>query len=386
MRILHLISTLNPEFGGPVEAIKQLGLSFARRGVQAEIAICKDQPGDSWLAKFPLPTHALGPARGYYGYTPRLRPWLERHGREYDLWVLNGLWQFQTYGAAKVAWRLGQPYFVYSHGMLDPWSRRAHPLKFLKKLAYWLPFERRVLARARALCFTAQEEARLAATYFGSAPWKPFVPGAGVAPPPIPDDAAVAKFIERFPALRGKRIWTFLGRLHEKKALDIVLLAFARVAASVPDVHLVIAGMGDPAYVASLVKLAERLEITSRVSFVGPVYHEEKWACFKVSELFVLPSHQENFGIAVAEALAMRVPVCISDQINIWREIDDDKAGLVCHDTLESFEKCLRCWIALNEDERRAYGERALECYDRHFRVDEVTNRLLARFTAELAR
>ena len=384
MRILHVLSTLNPAYGGPVEAVKQLGLYVANLGVQIEVAVCGDRQTDPWISQYPLPVHALGPAIGKkYCYTPRLRPWLEKHGRSYDAWVINAIWQFNSIGTASVAQRMRMPYFVYTHGMLDPWSKRAHPIKHLKKLVYWKLFEQNVLERACAVCFTAEEESRLASTYFPSSSWNAYVVGSGIAPPPAPNAHAIEALLQRCPEFRGKRLWIFLGRIHPKKGVDLMLKAFSALEPKKRNTHLIVAGPGDNAYISAMQRLAADAGVAGEVNFTGPLYGESKWAALKISELFILPSHQENFGISVVEALAMGVPVCISDKVNIWREIAAAEAGIVCGDTEPSLLAKLQGWNNLDSAEHAAFSKRAVACFQQNFHVERAARRYIARLSQE---
>ena len=368
-----------------MEAIKQMSAGLGHHNASVEVLSCTDRADDSWVTDFPLRVHALGPGRlGRFGYTPRLRPWLVEHGREYDAWVINGLWQFQSLGAAEVARRLEVPYYIYAHGMLDPRGRRAHPFKHLKKMLYWILFERRALRMAKAVCFTSTEEARLALSCFPLGSWKSFVAGAGILSPPVPKQEAVAAFMQRFPSLQKKRIWTFLGRIHPVKGLNLLIEAFRKLGAEAKDVHLLVVGPGDTDYVAAMQRLVVEAGLTSRVTFTGPLYGEDKWVSFKASELFVLPSHQENFSLAVAEALAMGVAVCISDKINIWREISESGAGIVCADDVTSLVEALRSWNRLQVEARRDTSRRAVECFGAHFRAERVALRFFEKISADL--
>src|SRR5690349_6044496 len=120
MRVLHIISTTNPGFGGPVESVAQLGSYLNGLGVRVEVAACSDAPDAPWLARYPLPVHPMGPGLGNYGYSSRLIPWLREHGPAFDLWIINGIWQYHASAASRTARKLGKPYLVYTHGMLDP--------------------------------------------------------------------------------------------------------------------------------------------------------------------------------------------------------------------------------------------------------------------------
>ena len=110
--------------------------------------------------------HALGPARGRYAYTARLIPWLESNAPRFEAIIVEGLWQFHGFGVWRVLHSATTPYFVYPHGMLDPWFKRTYPLKHLKKWLYWPWAEYRVLRDARAVIFTCEEERRLARESF----------------------------------------------------------------------------------------------------------------------------------------------------------------------------------------------------------------------------
>ena len=204
-------------------------------------------------------------------------------------------------------------------------------------------------------------------------------------PPTSPTQHSVEAFLQRFPELRGKRIWTFLGRIHPKKGLDLLLKAFRKVNAEHTNIHLLVAGPGDLSYVSSMRRLASNAGISPSVTFAGPLYDEDKWAAFKVSELFVLPSHQDNFSMAVAEALAMGVPVCISDKVNIWREISSSNAGVVCADDLPSLIGALKRWSQYTGDERLAFSKRARACFEAHFRVEQMAKKLFERISEDVS-
>jgi glycosyltransferase involved in cell wall biosynthesis len=147
-----------------------------------------------------------------------------------------------------------------------------------------------------------------------------------------------------------------------------------------PDVanwHLIVAGPNDHAYGAEMKALAERLGIQSRITWTGMVTGDLKWGAFYQSDAFVLSSHQENFGIAVAEAMACGIPVLISNKVNIWREIKQDGAGLVAEDDLDGTTQLLRSWQTLSSDERSQMGRRALQCFTQRFHVQQSARSLI---------
>src|SRR5580693_6282059 len=135
MRIIHAIASVDPAGGGPIEGVKQLGRINTERGHCIEVASL-DAPGASFLRDFPLPVYPLGPRTGGYGFSARFAPWLRANIAKYDIVIVNGIWQYNSFGVWRVLHRSSTPYVVVTHGMLDPWFKRTYPLKHLKKWLY----------------------------------------------------------------------------------------------------------------------------------------------------------------------------------------------------------------------------------------------------------
>lgn len=382
LKILHSIRSVNPHGGGPVEAIKQLAAVNTKAGHSIEV-VCLDAPDEPWVKAFPLPCHAMGPAKGSYGYSPRLVPWLREHRRDYDAVVIDGLWQYHAFGVWRALKGTETPYHVFTHGMLDPWFKRTYPLKHLKKWIYWPWGDYRVLRDARSALFTCEEERRLARQSFWLYKCNERVVNLGTGAPVGEPQNQRALFEEKFPQVRGKHCLLFLGRVHVKKGNDLLFHALADVLKSgaspeLANWHLVIAGPDDHPYGHEMKALAEKLGIADRVTWTGMLTGDLKWGAFHRAEAFVLPSHQENFGIAVAEALACRVPVLISNKVNIWREIEQDGAGLVENDDVAGTKNLLTRWLALAPAERAAMRERAASCFAQRFHVEQSAKSLIA--------
>jgi glycosyltransferase involved in cell wall biosynthesis len=261
--------------------------------------------------------------------------------------------------------------------MLDPYFKRAYPAKHLKKRLYWRWAEYHVLRDARAVFFTCEEEMRLARGTFLPYRCAEVVVGFGTAAPPVGSAAATAAFQAAFPDLTGRRLLLFLGRIHEKKGCDLLIRTLASHAEGDGRWQLVFAGPVDPAYGAQLRSLAAEQGVTDRITWTGMLAGDVKWGALYCAEAFILPSHQENFGIAVTEALACGTPVLISDQVNIWREIDGDGAGLVKADTLCGTRELLRMWSELDEPARKDMRARARTCFDTRFEIRSASRRLV---------
>jgi glycosyltransferase involved in cell wall biosynthesis len=382
LRILHSIRSVNPHGGGPVEALKQLAAVNSRAGHSIEV-VCLDGPEEPWVRDFPLPCHAMGPSKGSYGYSARFVTWLRERRRDYDVVVVDGIWQYHAFGVWRALHGTDTPYHVFTHGMLDPWFKRTYPLKHLKKWAYWPWGDYRVLRDARSVLFTCEEERRLARESFWLYRCNERVVNFGTGAPVGDPTAQRALFEEKFPEVRARHCLLFLGRVHVKKGNDLLFHALAEVLRSgaspeLADWHLVIAGPDDHAYGHEMKALAATLGLEKRVTWTGMLTGDLKWGAFHRAQAFVLPSHQENFGIAVAEALACRVPVLISNKVNIWREIEQDGAGLIENDDVAGTKQLLLRWLALPAEGRAAMREAAAACFAQRFHVEQSAKSLIA--------
>lgn len=376
MKLLNVLPTLDPAAGGPVEGVRQSALALQAMGHIVEAATL-DAPGTPFLSNAPLPVAALGPARGKYGYAPRAHAWLREHAPRFDAVIVHGLWQYPGFVTRQALHAQGVPYYVFAHGMLDPWFKKTYPFKHAKKWLYWPWGEYRVLRDARAVLFTTDEERRLAKQSFWLYRARERVVSFGASSAPADDARLRAAFLSAFPALAGQRLLLFLGRLHPKKGCDILLHAFAHVAKRDATLHLVFAGSGDGETTSRLHALAQRLGIAERVTWAGLLQGDLKWGALAASDAFVLPSHQENFGVAVVEALASGTPVLISDKINIWREIAADGAGFVASDTVAGAVANLRRWLALDARSRASMRTHARAAFLARFTTDAHVLRLL---------
>jgi glycosyltransferase involved in cell wall biosynthesis len=168
-----------------------------------------------------------------------------------------------------------------------------------------------------------------------------------------------------------------MGRLHPKKGCDLLLEAYAATLAKDPAWRLVFAGPDAVHWQQELAARAHASGITEQIVWTGMLRDSVKWSAFAAAEVFALPSHQENFGIAVAESLACGVPVLISNAVNIWREIEAANAGLVAADTVEGTTSLLAQWQQLPEAKRAAMRRNAYECFEQHFDIEYSAARLL---------
>lgn len=371
MRILHIVGSINPAAGGPTEAIRMI-IHYRPPGYDAEV-VTLDNPDAPFLKDFPFTIHALGNARKSW-YSPRLVPWLKANRDRFDGVLVHGLWEY-TGLASLIALRGHRPYMVFTHGMLDPYFKRAFRLKHLKKWLYWVPVQYWVLRAAERVLFTTELERDLARQSFWLWRWDSMVVSYG-ADPQMPEiQKLTPAFYAHCPGLPASgaagvpasRLLLYLGRIDQKKGCDLLVQAFAAVAPGSPDLHLIMAGPDPRGWRRELQAIAVAAGVADRVHWPGMLRGDAKWGAFAACDAFVLPSHQENFGIAVAEALACGRPVLISDQVNIAPEIAADGCGLVEPDTLAGTVRLLQRWLALTPDERAAMAAQAHTTFMRRY-------------------
>jgi glycosyltransferase involved in cell wall biosynthesis len=375
MRILHAIATTDVASGGPIEALKATAVAMAALGHETE-AVTLDDPGAAHLSALPFRVHPQGRLVSRYSYTPRLAQWIGANASRFDAAVIHGLWNHASVGAWQGLRRAGLPYLVFAHGMLDPWFRTSYPVKHLAKQLFWWAVQGRVLRNAHAVLFTCEEERRAARGAFHGYDYSEAVVALGVAEPPSRSPAQLDAFGALVPPLGQRPYLIFLGRIHPKKGCDLLVEAFARIAAAHPDLDLVVAGPDEAGMKAGLILMAERAGIAERIHWPGLVAGDAKWAALRGAKALILPSHQENFGIVVAEAMACGVPVLISNKVNIWREVEASGAGLVADDSPEGTEALLRRYLALGEAARREMGHCARAAYVRRFGMEGAAREL----------
>jgi glycosyltransferase involved in cell wall biosynthesis len=359
MRILHIVGSINPAAGGPTEAIRMI-IHYRPPGYEAEV-VTLDNPAAPFLADFPFKVHALGGSRKHW-FSPRLIPWLVANRDRFDGILVHGLWEY-TGLAALVALGGRKPYMVFTHGMLDPYFKRRFRLKHLKKWIYWVPVQYWVLRASNRVLFTTDLERDLATQSFWLWHWDSMVVSYGADPQLPKIDQLKPAFFACCPELDPhddtQHYLLFLGRIDPKKGCDLLLKAFAAVAPQHPGLRLIMAGPDAKAWRKELQAIVDKAGVGDRVHWPGMLQGDAKWGAFAACDAFILPSHQENFGIAVAESLACGRPVLISDQVNIAPEIEADGCGLVEPDTFEGTVRLLRRWLLLTPAERAHMTQQA---------------------------
>jgi len=271
----------------------------------------------------------------FYTFSFPLTLWLWRHVSDYDVIHIHALFSYPSILAAWCAKLKCVPYIVRPLGVLNNWGM-SHRRPKLKRFSFrWI--DGRVLRDAAAVHFTSEQESAEAAQL-------------GVRYVPLlisnPVDLLASAeepgtFRAAHPILAGKTVILFLSRIDPKKGIDLLLDAFARLKANHSDVALVIAGDGDPVFVESLRARAHELGMADEILWVGFLDGENKRSALADADIFVLSSYSENFGVAVVEAMGAGLPVIVSDQVGLHRDISMAGAGLVVECFVPQIEAAL---------------------------------------------
>jgi glycosyltransferase involved in cell wall biosynthesis len=309
---------------------------------------------------------------GFYTFSWPLTQWLAQNIHNYDLVDIHALFSYPSVSAAVCASNNHVPYILRPQGMLNQWGMQQRR-PWLKQISFHL-IERRLLAQAAAIQFTCEHE-RIQAAMLGVQTPSSLIP-LPLDLTPFEQLPPHGQFRGHYPGLVGKTLLLFLSRLDPKKGLDLLLPAFARTRQELPGVVLVLAGSGDPNYENTLRDQVRALSLEQDVIFAGFLEGEAKLAALVDSDLFILPSHSENFGLAVAEAMAAGLPVIISDQVGVAHEVAQAQAGLVTSCTVDAIASAVLQLLSDADCQGRMIAN-AYRLVRERFAVDAVSRSLV---------
>lgn len=355
MRVLHVIPSVAPRYGGPSYAVAGYCRALAARGVEVVIATT-NADGEGVL---PVPT---GRATDHHGietwffprhgeafkYSPMLARWLRASVQDFDLVHVHAVFSHSSVAAGRACRVRRVPYILRPLGSLDPWSlsRQAWKKRLLLSSAVGT-----LISRAAGMHYTTADEQRLAQEVVGQTP--------GMVIPLGVDDALLG--LPALPSAQRQPRLVALCRLHPKKQLELLIQSFQEVVRT-PGLSgwtLTIAGTGEAAYADKLKQLAQKGPAASRITLTGWVEGHAKTSLLRESALFAAPSHQENFGLGALEALACGVPVILTPGVNIATEVAEAEAGWLADATAASFTETLRrAMVDTTERARRSANAR----------------------------
>ena len=355
MRVLHVIPSVAERSGGPATAI--VAMCRALREAGTDVLLVTTNEGLSENKTDSLADYKGVPARFFpvqlgasFKYSRPLAAWVTDNAGEFDVVHVHAVFNHASVAAAAACRKAAVPYVVRPLGTLDPWSMKQKPVR---KRVFWLVSGRKMLERSAAVHYTAQAEKEATEGFLRLNHGRVIPLGVE------PGDAAPGHDLaEWFPALASQRYVLFLSRLDPKKGVDVLIESFVSLVRR-PEFgawRLVIAGDGPREYVATL---KEKAANSHRIIFTGWVEGEQKEALLRNASLLALPSRQENFGFCVLEAMARRVPVLLSPQVNLAREIEAADAGWI----IERDELTAGLAAALADESQRARRGKAAHVF-----------------------
>lgn len=364
MRVLHVIPSIGSQRGGPSVAAPAMCRALGARGVTCDLVATNDNgpgfldvPTGEWTMQagvrtlfFPRGGNFFRPLREFQ-FGKGFAAWIGAHVRDYDLIHVHALFSHLSSVAMRAAGRASVPCVLRPLGLLEHYSLGRSAWKKKAFLRLW---DEANIRRAAAIHLTSQRELDVS--------WLPGAAARWVVPLGV--DLPQEEAREALPRGSGVPQLIFLSRWHAKKRIGVLVEALARLKGR--PWHLVLAGTGTPEIAREVREAVRAAGLGDRVSLPGFLEGAAKWSALRAADLFVLPSASENFGIAVAEALAAGTPAVITRHVALAPEIEAAGAGWICGDNAGALADVLAEALANpSEIARRGANARRLaeECF-----------------------
>lgn len=381
MRIIQIIPSISLVYGGPSQMVLGLSAALASKNIDVTI-ITTNSNGDIGQLPLDVPLNQPIQQNGYqiiyfrcspcrrYKFSLSLLQWLNANARQFDLAHIHALFSPVTTLAATIARGHNLPYIIRPCGMLDPADLQK---KKLLKQIYGTLLERPNLAGAAAINFTSKEEAKISERFGLDCTGKMPVPQDLV----IPLGVTAGFFPQR---LRKSQvpIILFMSRIEPKKGLDLLVPALESILEAGIEFQFILAGSNpqDADYETQIKVQIHNSILAKYTTITGFVGGDLKNELLTNADLFVLPSYYENFGIAVAEAMAAGVPVAISDRIHIAEDIREAEAGWVGPLEVDAIANLIKSAL-LDPEERKRRGLNGKEYAKKHYNWDAIAQQTI---------
>ena len=369
MKVLHVVPDFEPKWGGVYQAVSGLTRALTKKGVEVTLLATfreKIVPDEKFQK-----INQINLATGWkYQFSFKVKQTIEKLVKNYNAIHIHGLWQFPLSYSAFCARRFRIPYVYHIHGMLNEWPLKHHSLR---KKIYALVWERANLNHASSIiCLNPREEANV--LKFGVHAPITIIPN-GVHLTDFQTLSPKGRFLAKHPELSGKLLILFLGRIHPKKGIELLLAAFKKACENFHHIHLLLAGPEeDKHYANRLRQMVREYRLDKQITFLGPIFAEEKKELLIDSNLFILSSHDEAFSIAVLEAMASGLPVIITNECG-FQGIESAGAGFLINYDVHQLARAMEHLIA-DEQKAKRMGEKGRELVLSHYHWDVIAEQL----------
>lgn len=383
MRLLYITPSYYPalKYGGPILSTHLLNKTLVQRGIEVDVITSnagiedrKDIPLGKWVELNGVKVQYL-PYYGYehYTFSPQILWTTIQIASRYELIHINVVWNFPVLAGSLASIIRRKPYIISPRGTLYKEAMGIKSEK-KKKLYYYL-MARHYLKRAMSIHFTTENEKRETLEHMGLQIPSFVVPN-GIDLTEFNNLPTPGAFKNNHAILQGKRYLLFLGRIHIIKGLDILVDSFKKMALEYPDLHLVVVGPDSEGYEKKIKSLLGEAGILSRTLFTGMLTGSDKLSALVDAECFVLPSYSENFGMAVAEAMACGIPVIISNKVGIYEEVERERAGIIVDTKVDSLYNGIK---ALLDDEslRKKIADNGKRFVHARYDVQKVADQMI---------
>ncbi len=373
VKILRIISTLNPKYGGPSRAIIDSSIVLQKKGIKVDILTC-DNEKEVFFKSKKIKIINKGPSLlGTYWFSLKLFFWLKRNEAKYDTFIVHGIWQFKTLMARLL---IKKKYYVFLHGQLDPFFKN-DLIKLIKKKIYWFLFERNNLLNAKSILLTSKGEMQtLKNTFVKTSNINKQVIQYGIVKPKLNKKKLSIKFYKKFKNFKGKQFYLFLGRFHEKKGCEIIIESVKILGNNFKGLVLMVGPLSNTIYEKKIINLIKEYKLEKKIIISEALYNDLKWGAIQQSKAMLLPSHGENFGVSLVESLSFSKPVLTTFKVNIYKDILNYKAGLVSKNTVNGFTKILKQFNKFDNRKINKYSNNSYICFKKNFNLESKNNEL----------
>ena len=362
-KILRIISSLDPEYGGPPAAIVDSTIALNRIGFKVDI-VTHDNKESQFVKIKNTTIHNLGPSLlGDYNLNFKFTKWLIQNRSKYDLFIVHGLWQFNTLAARLF---LKKKYYVFVHGQLDP-SYKKFFFNKIKKFIYWNLIEKKNLKDSKFILLTNKKEKDLLNdTYVNTKGLKKKVVGYGILEPKYDTSKVKKIFYKKFKSLKDKDFYIYLGRFHNKKGCEIIMNAVKYFSLRKKPINVLMCGSNN-IYKKYLQKISKDLNIEKNIIWSNFLKNDIKLGALLSSKAMLLPSYGENFGVALVEAMACGIPVLTTNKVNIYNYIIENNAGYISSPNNVNFIKIINKFENLKKSNITQLKKNAYRCFKNNF-------------------